>query len=136
MTEQVLTGRHGAGIELRARGLQLKIQGSARFLVPEQRVVAKHLGKSDRGLQIEAAIGIYSKSSSTSDFGQHRAAAETPMSAPFYQCQFVDEASGNILPIFSRTVRRQKLASASRAPSACYPRGRRLSVALESLARK
>ena len=58
MAEQVLAGRHRARIELGERGLQMVVERIAGFLVPEQRIVAQHLGVGDRGLEIEAAVGI------------------------------------------------------------------------------
>ena len=36
MAEEVFAGGHGAGIELRERGLQLEVERIAGFLVPEE----------------------------------------------------------------------------------------------------
>ena len=58
MREQVLAGRHRARIELGERGLQRVVERIAGLLVPEQRIVAQHLGVGDRGLEVEAAVGV------------------------------------------------------------------------------
>ena len=56
--EQVLAGRHRAGIELGQRRLQRVVERIADLLVPEQRVVAQHLGVGDGGLEVEAPVGV------------------------------------------------------------------------------
>ena len=58
MREQVLAGRHRAGIELGERGLQREVERVARLLVPEQRIVAQHLGVGDRVLERQAPVGV------------------------------------------------------------------------------
>ena len=72
MAEQVFAGGHGPGVELRQRRLQRIVQRIAGLLVPEQRIVAQHFGVGDRGLQIEAAIGVHRELRLTADFLQHR----------------------------------------------------------------
>lgn len=71
MAEQILAGRHRRGIELGERSLQRVVEGIAGLLVPEQRIIAQHLGVGDRGLQIEAAVGIDRKLCVLADFPQH-----------------------------------------------------------------
>ncbi len=72
MAEQVLAGRHRAGIELRQRGLQRIVERIAGLLVPEQRIVAQHLGIGDRGFQIEPAVGVDRELRVLADLLQHR----------------------------------------------------------------
>ena len=72
MAEQVLPSRHRAGIEIGERRLQLVVERIARLLVPEQRIVAQHLGIGDRGFEIEAPVGIDRKLRILADLGEHR----------------------------------------------------------------
>ena len=65
-------------------GLSLgTVQRSLRILVDEHRLVRKH------------------------GAGTFVADAVAPMKAPFQHCRFVDEATGDVLPIYSKVVRRR-----------------------------
>ena len=72
MAEEVFAGGHGSGVELGERGLQRKVERVARLLVPEERIVAQHLGVGDRGLEIEAAIGVHGELGGRADLSEHR----------------------------------------------------------------
>ena len=56
--EQVLAGRHRILVVVAQRGLQLEVQRIARLLVPEQVVLRQRLGVGDRGVEVEAAVGV------------------------------------------------------------------------------
>jgi len=60
MAEEISPRRHGSGgLEIpRARPWSWKFQGIAGLLVPEQRNLRAELLHSDRGLQIETAVGV------------------------------------------------------------------------------
>src|SRR5215207_6034887 len=58
MAKQVLAGGHRPRIELGQRRLQREVQGIANLLVPEQRILAQHLGVSDALLQRQAPVRI------------------------------------------------------------------------------
>ena len=70
--EQVLARRHGAGVELGQGRLQRVVEGIADLLVPEQRVVAQHLGIGDGGLEVEAPVGVDRELRLRADLGEHR----------------------------------------------------------------
>ncbi len=69
--EQVLTGGHGAGVEFGKCGLQSVIERIADLLVPEQRILAQHLGVGDRCFKIEATVRIDCQPGPRADFGEH-----------------------------------------------------------------
>ena len=71
MAEQILAGGHRSGIKLRQCRLQCKVQRVARFLIPEQRIVAQRLGVGDGGFQVETAVGIDGEPRILADFGEH-----------------------------------------------------------------
>ena len=56
--EEVFSRRHRTGIEVRDGGLEGIVERIADLLIPEQRVLAQHLGIGDAGLEIEATVGI------------------------------------------------------------------------------
>jgi hypothetical protein len=72
VAEEVLAGRHWAGIELRERRLQMEVERIARFLLPEQWIVAQHLRVGDRRFEIEASVRVHGELRTVSDFGEHR----------------------------------------------------------------
>src|SRR5947199_3295335 len=72
MTEKVFAGRHRRRVELRKRRLQMEIEWIARFLVPEQRIVAEHLRVRDRRFKIEAPVRIDGQLCSVADLVEHR----------------------------------------------------------------
>src|SRR5437764_2121692 len=72
MTEEVLAGGHRTSIELRECRLQMVVERIARFLVPEQRIVAEHLRVSDRRFEIEAPVRIDGQLCSVADLVEHR----------------------------------------------------------------
>lgn len=90
LAEEITSGRLPAGTRLPGEDELAKlstlslgtVQRSLRILVEEGRLVRKH--------------GI----------GTFVADAPTKMQAPFQHCRFVDEATGQLLPIFSKVVRR------------------------------
>src|SRR3984957_4002392 len=61
MAEQVFSRSHWAGVELSQRGLQRIVERVSRLLVPEEWILAQHLGVRNRGLKIEAPIRIHRK---------------------------------------------------------------------------
>src|SRR3954451_14396305 len=58
VTEEVLSGRHGAGIVFRERCLKGEVERIADLLVPEQGVLTQHFGVGDPLFKREAAIRI------------------------------------------------------------------------------
>ena len=72
MAEKILAGGHRPGVELRKRRLQMKVERVARFLVPEQRIVAQHLGIRDRRFEIEAPVRIHRELCGAADFSKRR----------------------------------------------------------------
>ena len=72
MTEEVLAGGHRTRIELRERRLQMVVERIARFLVPEERIVAQHLRISDRRFEVEASVRIDGELRAVSNFIEHR----------------------------------------------------------------
>jgi DNA-binding GntR family transcriptional regulator len=90
LIEAIASGRWAAGERIpgedalvAATGLSLgTVQRSLRMLVDENRLVRKH---------------------GTGTFVADHAA---PMKAPFQHCRFVDESTGDVLPIYSKVVRR------------------------------
>ncbi len=91
LIESISSGRWVAGTRIPSEellaemtGLSLgTVQRTLRVLVDENRLVRKH--------------GV----------GTFVAEAVEPMKAPFQHCRFVDEASGEVLPIYSKVVRRR-----------------------------
>lgn len=91
LIESIASGRWAAGTRLPSEellaemaGLSLgTVQRTLRVLVDENRLVRRH--------------GV----------GTFVAEAAEPMKAPFQHCRFVDEASGDVLPIYSKVVRRR-----------------------------
>lgn len=93
LAEAIADGRWAAGERIpgedalvKETGLSLgTVQRSLRMLVEEHRLVRKH------------------------GTGSFVAAVVAPMKAPFQHCRFVDEATGEVLPIFSKVVRRREI---------------------------
>ena len=91
LTDAITSGRWAAGERIpgedalvASTGLSLgTVQRSLRILVDEHRLVRKH------------------------GTGTFVADAVAPMKAPFQHCRFVDEATGDVLPIYSKVVRRR-----------------------------
>ena len=91
LIEAIISGRWAAGERIPGEdalvattGLSLgTVQRSLRMLVDEHRLVRKH---------------------GTGTFVADHAA---PMKAPFQHCRFVDESTGDVLPIYSEVVRRR-----------------------------
>ena len=91
LAEAISGGRWAAGERIPSEdtlvemtGLSLgTVQRSLRILVDESRLVRKH------------------------GTGTFVAAAVAPMKAPFQHCRFMDEASGEVLPIYSKVVQRR-----------------------------
>lgn len=91
LVEAIASGRWAAGERIPGEdslvaltGLSLgTVQRSLRILVDEQRLVRKH------------------------GSGTFVADAVSPMKAPFQHCRFIDELTGDVLPIFSKVVRRR-----------------------------
>jgi GntR family transcriptional regulator len=90
LLEEIAAGRWGPGDRLPAED-QLAgmtalsvgtVQRSLRMLVDEGRLVRRH------------------------GTGTFVATEQRPLNAPFQHCRFVDESTGQLLPIFSRVVRR------------------------------
>ncbi len=93
LIEAILSGRWLAGTRIPGEdalvemsGLSLgTVQRSLRMLVDEHRLVRKH------------------------GSGTFVADPGGPMKAPFHHCRFVDEVSGDVLPIYSKVVRRRPI---------------------------
>jgi GntR family transcriptional regulator len=91
LAEEIASGRWRSGDKLPAEdalatmtSLSLgTVQRSLRMLVEEGRLVRRH------------------------GTGTFVADQEAPLGAPFQHCRFIDEASGKVLPIFSKGVRRR-----------------------------
>lgn len=91
LAEAIASGRWSAGERIPGEdtlaeitGLSLgTVQRSLRLLVDEHRLVRKH------------------------GSGTFVADAAMPMKAPFQHCRFIDEATGDALPIYSKVVRRR-----------------------------
>jgi GntR family transcriptional regulator len=91
LMEAISSGRWAAGERIPSEdalaemtGLSLgTVQRSIKILVDENRLERKH--------------GI----------GTFVAAPSAPMKAPFQHCRFLDEATGDVLPIYSKVVRRR-----------------------------
>ena len=91
LTDAIASGRWAAGARIpgedalvRLTGLSLgTVQRSLRIMVDEQRLVRKH------------------------GTGTFVADAMAPMKAPFQHCRFIDELNGDVLPIYSKVVRRR-----------------------------
>lgn len=91
LIEAIADGRWAAGERIPGEdalvaltGLSLgTVQRSLRILVDEHRLVRKH------------------------GTGTFVADAVAPMKAPFQHCRFIDEATGDVLPIYSNVVRRR-----------------------------
>jgi GntR family transcriptional regulator len=91
LVEAISSGRWAAGARIPSEdmlvemtGLSLgTVQRSLRILVDENRLVRKH------------------------GTGTFVAATAAPMKAPFQHCRFVDDDSGEVLPIYSKVVRRR-----------------------------
>lgn len=90
LAEAITGGRWAAGERIpgedalvAATGLSLgTVQRSLRILVDEHRLIRKH------------------------GTGTFVASAVVPMKAPFQHCRFIDELTGDVLPIYSKVVRR------------------------------
>lgn len=93
LAEAIASGRWAAGERIPGEdalvtetGLSLgTVQRSLRMLVEEHRLIRKH------------------------GTGTFVAAVVAPMKAPFQHCRFVDEATGDVLPIYSKVVRRREV---------------------------
>lgn len=91
LIESISDGRWGAGTRIPSEellaemtGLSLgTVQRTLRVLVDENRLVRRH--------------GV----------GTFVAEAAEPMKAPFQHCRFIDETIGEVLPIYSKVVRRR-----------------------------
>lgn len=93
LVEAIANGRWKEGDRLPSEdalvqltGLSLgTVQRSLRMLVEENRLVRRH------------------------GTGTFVAASEAPMKAPFQHCRFIDDESGEVLPIFSHVLRRRPM---------------------------
>jgi GntR family transcriptional regulator len=93
LLEEIASGRWGPGDRLPAEDQLAEmtslsvgtVQRSLRMLVDEGRLVRRH------------------------GTGTFVASEQRPLNAPFQHCRFIDEATGQTLPIFSRVVRRREL---------------------------
>jgi len=59
--EQVFARGHRVLVETAQRGLQLEVERVARLFVPEQVVLREGLRVSDRGVEVEASVGVDGK---------------------------------------------------------------------------
>jgi GntR family transcriptional regulator len=90
LLEEIAAGRWGPGDRLPAEDQLAEmtslsvgtVQRSLKMLVDEGRLVRRH------------------------GTGTFVASEQRPLNAPFQHCRFIDEATGQLLPIFSRVVRR------------------------------
>src|SRR4051812_16090196 len=71
VTEEVLSGRHGAGIEFCERCLKGEVERIADLLVPEQGVLTQHFGVCDPLFEREAAIRVDAELRPSIQVSQH-----------------------------------------------------------------
>lgn len=93
LAEEIASGRWAHGEKLPAEDVLAMmtslslgtVQRSLRMLVEEGRLVRRH------------------------GTGTFVADQEAPLGAPFQHCRFIDDATGKVLPIFSKVVRRRRV---------------------------